>query len=180
MRPRFVLEVKCDAGLVMDLLREGAERHDQGLDGRFSERHGVVMIAEHEREFWSTQLGITVEDTQVDASGAQRPTHVLGVFSPHPEIWTAYVFAIGTLTTIGIFGLMYGIAQLSMGHAPWGMLVSTIAVLVGGLLYTSTLVGQSLALGEMYLLRSYVDDCLDEAQARALRDARTAPESAQL
>ena len=59
-------------------------------------------------------------------------------------------------------------------------MVPLIAVLVGGLLYTSTLVGQGLAAGEMYALRSYLDDRLEEAEAAAAREPATPRDSAQL
>jgi len=180
MRPRFIVEVSCRAGHVMEALRDGIAPSEERIEGHFSERHGVLTIPEGERQFWSTQLGLTVEDARLDGDGAQRPTRVLGVFSPHPEVWTAYVFAIGTLTAISIFGVMYAVVQLTMGHAPWALLVSLIALLIGGLLYTSTLVGQGLAAGEMYELRSYLDARLDEAQARGQREPSTALDSAQL
>jgi hypothetical protein len=180
MRPRFSIDVSCSVDLVMEALRRGAERPEARIAGHFSERHGVITIPEDEREFWSTQLGITVERESSAVDGTPRPARVLGVFSPHPEIWTAYVFAIGTLTGVGVFGAMYAVVQLTVGHTPWALLVSLFAILAGGLVYTSTLVGQSLALGEMYHLRSYLDGRLDAAQARARGEPKTAMDSAQL
>ena len=105
---------------------------------------------------------------------------MLGVFSPHPEIWTGYVFAIGLLSLLAVFGVMWAIVQATLGQAPWAGVASLFAVLIGVLVYLSTLVGQSLALGEMYELRSYLDERLDEAQARALSEPTTAVDSAQL
>ncbi|MBW2295876.1 MAG: hypothetical protein JRG94_26845, partial [Deltaproteobacteria bacterium] len=55
-----------------------------------------------------------------------------------------------------------------------------LSALVGGLVYTSTLVGQGLALGEMYHLRRRLDDYLDDARAAGQSEARTAADSAQL
>jgi hypothetical protein len=163
----------------MEALRTGLV-HDAGnVDGRFSERHGVLKVPSDESRFWSTELGLTVEDAGATAS-ADPPTRVFGVFSPHPEIWTAFVFAIGTLSAVGVFGTMYAIVQLSMGHAPWCLLASLIAALAGGLVYTTTLVGQGLAADEMYRIRSFLDDCLEEAEARAQREPATARDSAQL
>jgi hypothetical protein len=164
MRPRFTLDVSCSADHVMESLRAGAEQNPRGIDGSFSARHGVLTLPEADLQFWSTQLGLTIEDAHTGADGAEKPTRVLGVFSPHPEIWTAYVFATGVLTTIAVFGVMWSIVQITLGHVPWALMASLLAVLVGGLAYLSTLVGQGLALGEMYELRSYLDERLDEAQ----------------
>lgn len=186
MRPRFSLEPACGADDVMRALRDaealrlqtaGGERR---VEGTFSERHGVLMLPEVERQFWSTQLGLTVQAPHVAPDGTPRPTRVLGVFSPQPEIWTAYVFAIGLLALVGACGAMYAVVQLTLGQAPSGLLASLIALLVGALVYTSTLVGQGLAAEEMYELRRHLDACIDEAEARARRAPATARESAQL
>jgi len=179
MRPRFVVEVDCSAEHVMEALRAGLAQAVGEVDGRFSERHGVLEVPADESRFWSTELGITVEDAGPQA-GVAPPTRVFGVFSPHPEIWTGFVFAIGTLSAVGVFGTMYAVVQLSMGHAPWCLLASLIAALAGGLVYTTTLVGQGLAADEMYRIRSFLDDCLEQAEARAKREPATARESAQL
>ena len=180
MRPRFIVAVTCSADQVVEVFRSDKVDNPQSIEGNFSERHCVLNMPEEVRQFWSTQCGLTIEDARSVADGPDRPTRVLGVFSPHPEIWTAYVFAIGVLGIIAVCGLMYAIVQLSMGHGPWALLASVFAVLVAGLLYTSTLVGQGLALGEMYALRSYVEDCLEAAMSSAEQEPATARESAQL
>lgn len=180
MRPRFTVELGCSADHVMGALRSDEFNAGDGIEGTFSEHHGVLTLPEAERQFWSTHLGLTIEVARKDADGQTRPTRVLGVFSPQPEVWTAYVFAVGILMLIGASGLMFAVVQLTLGHAPWGLVASLIAVLVGALVYTSTLVGQGLAAAEMYRLRSHLDDCLEAAEARARRAPATARESAQL
>jgi len=180
MRPRFIADVTCDADQVMEAMQDVTQATALPIAGTFSDRHCVLVTSEEERQFWSPQLGITVEDARTGADGAPQPVRVLGVFSPHPEIWTSYVFAIGTLAGIGVFGTMYAIVQLSMGHPPWALLAPLLSSLVGGLIYTSTLVGQGLALGEMYRLRSHLDECLEAAEARGRTEPGTSEESAQL
>jgi len=180
MRPRFIIELDCRADHVMDALRAGVARDDKLIEGHFSERDGVLTLPEAELRFWSTHLGITVEDARDGDVHGARPTRVLGVFQPRPEIWTAYVFAIGTIVVLGVFGAMVAVVQLTLGDGPWGLLASLLAVLVGGLVYTSTLVGQGLALGEMYHLRRRLDDYLDDAQAAGQREPQTAADSAQV
>jgi hypothetical protein len=139
-----------------------------------------MTLPEEERRFWSTYLNVTVEDARVDPVEDHRPTRVLGVFQPQPEIWTAYIFAIGILLLIGVFGLVVAIVQLTMGLAAWGLLASLLSSLVGGLVYTSTLVGQGLALGEMYHLRRRLDDYLDDARKAGECAPATAVDSALL
>jgi hypothetical protein len=179
MRPRFVVEVPCAARHVMAALRDALAQPELEIEGELSERHGVLHVPEVDRRFWSTQLGLTIED-RAATNDVRATTRVLGIFSPHPEIWTGFVFAIGTLVGVAVFGTMYAIVQMAMGDPPWALLAPLIATLLGGLVYTSTLVGQGLAAGEMYLLRSHLDDCLEEARTRAAREPRSASEGAQL
>jgi hypothetical protein len=182
MRPRFTLELVCSADHLMDALRADEVRDAPGtqVEGTFSERHGVLTVPEKDRQFWSTHLSLTIEEADTSSDGTSRPARVLGVFSPQPEIWTAYVFAIGILTVIGVFSMMYAVVQITLGHWPWALACTLIVTLLSALLYTSTLVGQGLAAGEMYELRSHLDDRLDQARRRTAREPATARDSSQL
>lgn len=180
MRPRFVVELHCGADHVMDALRAAASASALEVETDLSARHGVLTVPADERHFWSTQLGLTVEDGRPGPDGVRRATRVLGVFSPHPDVWTAYVFMIGTLVLAGVFSGLVAIVQLLIGHEPWALLGTLIAALAAGLVYTTTLVGQGLAADEMYRLRSHLDDCLERAEERARREPASARESAQL
>jgi hypothetical protein len=180
MRPRFIVGVTCSVVDVMEALRERLEDNAQGIEGQLSERHGVLTIPEEQRQFWSPQLGLTVEDRSDRPEPDEAPTRVVGIFSPDPEIWTAFVFMIGTLSGIAVFGLMYAVVQLSMGWDPWALLAPLLAILIGGLVYTSTLVRQGLGADEMYQLRTYLDECLADAQARGRREPTTSRDSSQL
>jgi hypothetical protein len=178
MRPRFIAEPVCSAEHVMRALRSDESRAERDIEGRFSTRHGILMLSESERQFWSTQLSLTVEDARHGPDGEARPTRVLGVFSPQPEVWTAYVFAIGSLALIGMCGVLYGVVQLLLGDAPTAWVASLVVALIAALLYTSTLVGQGLAADEMYELRSYLDDRLEAARSISEREPETTRESA--
>jgi hypothetical protein len=180
MRPRFILEVACSVEDMMESLRRRIDDNAHGVQGSFSERHGVLMIPEQERRFWSPQLGVTIEDRSRQIETGEAPTRVLGIFSPHPDIWTAFVFTLGILISIGVFGSMWAIVQLSLSRPPWALLAPLAAALLGGLVYAATLVGQGLGSDETYRLRSYLDECIGDAEARAALEPRTARDSAQL
>ena len=177
MRPRFILDVECGVPDVMTALRSRMPDNPRGIEGQLSERHGVLTLAEAEQRFWSTQLGLSVEDRAQGPNPEVPPTRVRGIFSPHPEIWTAFVFMMGTLAGLSVIGLIYGIVQLIMGSTPWALLTPVVTTLTAGLVYTSTLVGQGLAADEMYLLRVHVDECLAEAEARAATRAQLQQQS---
>jgi len=170
--------LSCTESNVMDALREGTQSASTLITGDFSTHHGVLTVPEEERQFWSTQLGLTIEETS--AKDGHVKTRVLGIFSPHPEVWTGFVFAVGTLIAIGFCGLLYSVVQLMLGHPPWALAAPALAAIIGGLVYTSTLVGQGLAAAEMYRLRVHLDGCLADAQRRARCEPKSAIDSARL
>ncbi len=181
MRPSFTLDMACNSEDLMTAFRSRLPEQAERLEGEFSTRHGVLRIRADERQFWSPTLDLTI-DAVGGGEGDSGPdrTRLWGTFSPRPEIWTAFVFAIGTLVIASVFSGIYGVAQLMLGHLPWALLVPVFAILLAALIYTSALVGQGLSIADMYALRAFVDDCQREAEASSTREPRTAVDSAQL
>jgi hypothetical protein len=107
-------------------------------------------------------------------------TRVSGLFSPHPNIWQAFVFTYLTLFVLGFFGLMYGLAEVALDRTPWALLVPCGSAVLAGFVYGATFIGQGLGAEEMCRLHGYLDDCLEQAQAAYAERPKTADESAQL
>jgi hypothetical protein len=181
MRPTFVVDLACPGDQVMDALRHQLVLDAEDVEGEFSTRHGVLRIPQARSRFWTPCLDLTVEDCEAETSdGAPGHSKLWGTFTPRPEIWTGFVFAIGTLVILSIFSIVYGIAQIVLGHAPLALLVPVIAFVGAAFLYASALVGQGLSISEMYRLRAFVDDCLRAAKTSAPARPLTPRESAQL
>lgn len=181
MRPTFAIEVECTADQLMNTIRRHLELRVRDVEGEFTNRHGLLRVPMSRMRFWTPCLDLTIEEADSDATKAElSPTKLWGTFSPRPEIWTGFVFAIGTLIVVSIFAGMYGVAQLALGHSPVALLIPVIAAVLGALIYASALVGQGLSITEMYRLRSFVDDCMREAETLASHEPRTAQDSAQL
>ncbi len=183
MRPAFKLVVESEADALIQAITWRLETDPDEVVGEFSSRHGVLRIPEPQRRFWTPYLELTIEDdasTKDPAARSTRSSRLWGTFSPRPEIWTAFVFAIGTLVIVSIFSSVYGVAQLVLGRAPFALLVPVTCVVLAGLLYMAALVGQGLSVADMYRLRSFLDDCLRDAEETPVRGPRSARESAQL
>lgn len=184
MRPSFIAEARCRPEDAMAILREQIKVNSQRVEGTFSKRHCVLCRPEERQRFWSPCLDLTVEDVgraspqdEVD----ENRIRVWGTFSPRPEIWTGFVFAIGTLVVVSILSLLFAVAQLLLGDRPWALLVPAVAILIAAGLHASALIGQGLSGDDMYQMRAYVDACLQEAEELAQRRAVLPPDaSAQL
>jgi hypothetical protein len=181
MRPSFSVGVACNADDLMDVMRRHLALRAGEVEGDFSARNGVLRVPPPKRRFWTPYLDLTIEDLDPQTSGPDPiGSKLWGTFSPRPEIWTAFVFAIGTLVVVSIFASVFGIAQLVLAQPPFALLVPVAAFVLAVLTYVSALVGQGLSIAEMYRLRSFVDDCLREVEEKTVRRPRTARDSSQL
>jgi hypothetical protein len=173
MRPRFALETECGVEDVMQALEGKLADCERAIEGRISSPHCVLVFPEEKRRFWTPQLSITVDEKPEGA-------RIQCIFSPQPQIWTAFVFTYLTLFMLGLSGLMYGIAELSLGRTPWAMLAPVATSILAGFVYGATFIGQGLGAQEMCHLRDFLYDCLEAASAKHQAEPRTAQDSAQL
>jgi hypothetical protein len=179
MRPSFRIDVECDVEAIVAALRAALETRADEMTGTLSSRHCTLAIPDDGRRIWTPCLDLTINE-RVGEDTRPSGSRVWGTFSPRAAIWTAFVFAIGTLVIVSIFSGVYGVAQLALGHVPSALAIPLAAALIMALLYLVALVGQGLSIADMYRLRAFVDDCLRDAEAIAARRPATATDSAQL
>jgi hypothetical protein len=176
MRPRYILDVETGADTIMSSLRGRLKASEPGLVGVFSERHGVVRLSPDRRRFWSPQLDILIEP-HVEGIDHSR---VVVRFAPHPPVWLAFVFTYAVLFALGVSGVMYAMAELSMGRAPWCLISTGFAIGVAAFVYGAAFIGQGLGADDMFELRTWLDQCLAEARERSRRVPVSPRDSAQL
>ena len=161
----------------MTILRERLDDNPQAVEGDLSRKHGRLRICGEKQHFWSPCLELTVADDEEEHEEGVVTTRVWGTFSPRPEIWVGFVFAIGVCLVVALLAMTFAIAQILLGHRPWALLVPIVSLLIAIGIYVSAIVGQGLSSDEMYRIRSYVDECLREAEERARLDPPIRPDS---
>lgn len=185
MRPSFVANAHCRAEDAITVLRERLDDNPQTVEGSFSRKNGVLQVCRENQKFWSPCLDLTVDDTSGSPASSSPSSlaeaeenqegvgvKVWGTFSPRPEIWTGFVFAIGTALVISLLSVIFGVAQLMLGEAPWALVIPLGALLIMAGIYASALIGQGLSGEDIYTIRAYVDMCLREAEEVSLRRNR--------
>jgi len=179
MRPRFAVDVSCDAETVVWSLGEHLGEADPPLEGSFDRARCVLGIPASRRYFYSPELDMTFEpiDSGGNWPGGVRVRCLLG---PRPAVWTGFLFLYLTLAVLGLAGGLYGVAQLSLGEPGWALFAPLAALALIGGVYGSTFIGQGLAATQMYELRRYLDQCLERAEERARATPRTPLDSAKL
>lgn len=119
--------------------------------------HKVELTLRGERvRFWSPQLACLL--SAHPAGG----TLVKARFGPHPHVWGMYLagYATSALLTIGL--LVFGLVQLWLGHTPWALWCTPLALLITGLTFGAAFVGQGLGAGQMHALRAFLERALEE------------------
>jgi len=125
--------------------RDVAQEHD----------HFILTVQETERHFWSPWLSVEVEPR---GGGA----HVFGRFSPHPSVWTAFMFGYLLLAVVVMFALVFALALSMSGGSPWTLAIAGGASVVMVLMWWASQVGQRLARAQMESLRQVLEGALIE------------------
>jgi hypothetical protein len=102
----------------------------------------MVSVRAEERHAWSPWLIADV----VEAGEGSR---LVGRLSPDPRIWTMWVAAYALLICASFFALVFGLTQVWLGQAGWVLCVVPVSLVLCGILYWGSLVGQSLGAQQM-------------------------------
>ena len=152
IRPAFAIEVDLDPTAVMDRLRLRLV-HCSRCTGMSVGRHAELFVPEKERRVWSPWLSVT-------AHQSGPGTVVRGRFSPHPSIWTLYLFLTFGMAFALLVALAWGYAQWATETTPWALAIVPLVLGAAGVLYTISLIGQRLSAAQMVELRDALDELL--------------------
>ena len=101
-RPTFSIATDLDSSEIMKRIGEVVANNSDKLVGQLKSNHAMISIVERERHFWSPCLNL--EYREFDSSN-----ELLGRFSPHPSIWTGFIFAYLPLVMLAFFSLILGL-----------------------------------------------------------------------
>ncbi|MFO0546779.1 MAG: hypothetical protein U0271_00260 [Polyangiaceae bacterium] len=152
-RPRFSLESAFSptdiCGRVNKLIKASP-----GLRGIAFEHRIELAISGDEHHFWSPQLVVEVHPieggTRLDAR-----------FGPDPYVWALYWMSYLALFVVACISGIFGLVQVSIGQSPWALYITPGAVVLGGLVYGASFVGQGLGSEQMYSLRATLTDIVE-------------------
>ena len=150
MRPVFRLELAADRADVLERLRHRLGQPDCGFEGQVVTGHAMIHLPPARRSLLSPVLNLRLAEED-------GRTVLHGRFSPQPNVWTGFMAIYGVLGLIGLGGLMYGFAQMTVDQAPWSMLAAPVALALIGFVYGAAFIGQGLTVDDMYAMRAFVD-----------------------
>ena len=152
MRPTFELETHREPVVIMSCI-QGAVGESSQFEGQFTRHHAMVSIERSKRHFWSPWLHLDIRN-----ENGQRL--LFGRFSPHPSIWTGFMFAYLALAVLAFFAVVFGLSQQMAGQTPWAYYAVPVCALVAVGLWLAAQAGQKLAQKEMADLKLLIESCL--------------------
>lgn len=167
LQPSFVMHVPYTADETVRRLRAAiADPEFSGL-AQSAGRVVELKITAAERRFWSPHLSVQIGNDSLGQTTATDPAgpvaHLVGRFSPRPEIWTMFMAAYLSTTFCIASAAVWGYVQWFMGNAPWALLGIPIGVVIVLALHAMSLTGQSLSRDQMELLRDQFHAAMQSA-----------------
>jgi hypothetical protein len=156
MRPRFTLEVRVPAPVVLAEMRAQLDTEGCPVEGVGAGRHMELFVHPDQRHFWSPWLSLDVDPAD------EASARISARFGPHPSVWTGFMSAYAFVAFVVLGGLVFGGTQALVRHSPWGLWAVPVGLAVGLGLYGASLMGQRLGADQMGLLRGFLDRCVGD------------------
>lgn len=167
MRPVFEMPLASPGGAVVEAIRRKLRDPHAPVEGVVLASGAEITTGKQERHFWSPYLSVEVAR---EDGGAW---HLHGRFAPEPNVWILFLGIYGILGMAGLGALMYGVSQWMVRETPWALAGVPAALALVAFTYGAAFIGQGLGAEEMYRLRSFIDDCVEEAsRTTTARDAQ--------
>ncbi|MEZ5979342.1 MAG: hypothetical protein R3F34_14140 [Planctomycetota bacterium] len=143
-------------GAVARLVDAGAPFTGRALDG-----HVMLTVLPGERHLWSPYLHLKFEPHRSEESAPEpRRTYVRGFFTPHPSLWSAFVFTYLALGTILAFASIWAFVEFTLDEEPVAAWVCGAAVLAALALHLFSRAGRTLAAEQMDRIHAEVERAL--------------------
>lgn len=153
IRPTFEIVTGLSVVEAMRRLRRAISGPGAAAVGCTATHHAELYIPEPARRPWSPWLSLELEE-------APTGCLVRGRFSPHPAVWTLYMFLWFALGFAVLVGASWGYAQWATDSRPWALASLPVAAAAAAALFAVSLVGQRLGRHQMVELRAVVLDAL--------------------
>lgn len=153
LRPRIRWLTPLGVDEVKTRLRESLDDNAGTVNGVIIRHHIIVNFPVERQHFWSPRL-------EVDLLKHERGVLVSGLIGPKPSVWAMVMFVYAFLAFISLFGLVSGLSDLSLGHAPYALIAPAIGLAGSLLMYGGVQTGKRLSQDEVLILRSFLADAV--------------------
>lgn len=158
-RPRFELETTAGVDELAQAFSHALRKRPDVRGRVFSSDRVELFVPKDEAHAWSPQ--VTLIFSAVPPTG----TFIRGIVGPSPQVWTLYATLYG-LSALGVVAAtVFGLTQWFLGGQPLALLGIPASMLLSGLVYGASFVGQGLGSEQTYRLRRFVEEVVRELEA---------------
>jgi len=165
MRPSFERFVPVEPAMVQRNFRETVAASNRGYVGQFYPNHIIINVPPSQSHFWSPQLSLDLESRD-------GGTLIRGLYSPRPSVWTMYMALYAIVGFSGLIGLFFGVSQWSLGMNAYALWSGPAAAVLGGCVYSLSLVGQWLSQDQIAALQSFAQSALRSCESPSVSAER--------
>jgi hypothetical protein len=151
IRPHFDISLRDDGSAILAAIKAALASSEAPFVGDALTNDAYLRIPRDERSLLSPNLNLEV----IEDGGE---TVLRGRFTPHPSVWMGFMAVFLVLTMIGLAGLMYGLAKLTVQESAWAMLAAPICAGLIAFVYGAAFVAQGLVQDEMYAMRAWLEN----------------------
>ena len=166
LRPSFREELPVSIPLLTEVLVEALKDEDSVLRGKVSAKSADILVRRSDRHFFSPYLSLAFDERD------GKPV-MFGRFSPAPGVWSGFLASYALLGTVALFGSIFAFSQWSIGASPTALYAVAIALVLLASSYGSTFIGQNLGMEQMYVMRHFVDRCIERAVEKGALDGES-------
>lgn len=155
-RPRFELESELAPEEIVRRLRAYLAKNDH-LRGVALPNRLELCCCRERQHLWSPQL---VVDLAPREGGAKLEAR----FGPHPHVWGMFTAIYFALLIVSLLAGAFGYAQWSIGQPPVALWALPAALVLAGLTFGASFIGQGLGFEQMYELRATLTDIVEGSE----------------
>lgn len=157
IQPHFSISVDlADQSKILTRIKNSVEEQSEKYEGQFTTEHALLSFQRKQRHFWSPWLHLEIRDQE-------SSPYLYGWFTPHPSVWTGFVFAYLVVGCLASLGLITGLTQQLLKMNAWGYYGIPVMAVAAVVLWVVSRTGQKLAAEEMIRLKEFASHCVSES-----------------
>ena len=157
IRPRFKKSTQELPAELTARFKERLKGSDVAVVARVLPNYMVFRIPEQNRHFWSPQLSVSI-----DVDEQENITILRGLYGPNPTVWALIFYGYVILGIVGLFVLIAGLSELSLGNDPYMLWVLPGLGLAALIVYLIAQFGQKMGVEETFMIHHFFEDTLGE------------------
>lgn len=149
-RPRFKIYSLLSKTDYTEKLNQYLEENSKDFYGNINAEVAEISVRTPQENYWKPRLALRIEEEG-------KNTVIRGVFGPSSSVWTFFVFLYFAWSMgVIVFGTMVLVEkQIGSNEFPWALSVAILSLILLGLTYLASLIGQAKAKEEMQKLREF-------------------------